>query len=72
MNEWQYTNQFFEEGRIHQAGGGSVRDCPYDYLSDDIDQYDDKAVQAELYRQQEWYAGFHHNFLENVFEKKIA
>jgi len=73
MNEWQYTNQFFEEGRIHQCSGGSVRDCPYDYLSDEIDAFDDKAVQAELYRQQEWLAGFHQSYKDQIYpEKKIA
>lgn len=70
VNDHQFTNQFFEEGRMHQEVGGSIKDCPYNYLSDDVDQYDDKAVQTELYRQQEWYAGFHHNFLEKVFESK--
>lgn len=72
MNEWQYTNQFFEEGKGHQENGGSIRDCPYDYLSDDIDQDNDKAVQAELYRQQEWLSGFQHRFLENLENQKVA
>ena len=72
MNEWQYTNQFFEEGMAHQQNGGSVRDCPYNYLSDEIDHDDEKKVQAELYRQQEWYAGFHHGFLEGMIERKTA
>ena len=43
MNEWQYTNQFFVEGREYYESGGSVNDCPYDYL--DVDQADEKLVQ---------------------------
>jgi hypothetical protein len=71
MNEWQYTNQFFEEGKFHQSSGGSVTDCPYNYLS--IEQDDDKKVQSELYRQQEWLAGFHQSYKDKIFrEKKIA
>ena len=66
MNDWQYTNQFFEEGNIHQSTGGSVDDCPYDYLSDDIDQEDPLAIQKELYRQQEWLAGFQYGFMEKL------
>lgn len=56
MGDWQYTNQFFEEGQEHYLKGGSIKDCPYDYL--DVDQDDEKKVQNELYRQQEWLAGF--------------
>ena len=60
MNEWQYTNQFFEEGKQHFSYGGEIKDCPYNYLS--VEQDDEKKVQAELYRQQEWLAGFRHQF----------
>lgn len=70
MNEWQYTNQFFEEGRIHFSVGGSVKDCPYDYLH--VEQDDEKQVQAELYRQKEWLTGFHFQFKESLLEKKTA
>lgn len=70
MNEWQYTNQFFEEGRIHFGLGGSVKDCPYDYL--EVDQDDEKQIQAELYRQKEWLAGFHFQFNENLQAAKTA
>lgn len=70
MNEWQYTNQFFEEGRIRFAMGGSVKDCPYDYLQ--VEQDDEKQVQSELYRQKEWLAGFHFEFQESLEQKKTA
>lgn len=70
MNEWQYTNQFFEEGRIHFSQGGSVNDCPYDYL--DVDQDNEKLIQSELYRQMEWLAGFQFQFKESLVESKIA
>jgi hypothetical protein len=70
-SDWQYTNQFFEEGRIHYHTGGSPSDCPYNYLSEEVDQTDDKAVQTELYRQQEWLAGFHHGH-KDVLERKTA
>ena len=60
MNEWQYTNQFFEEGREHFSNGGEIKDCPYNYLS--VEQDDEKKVQSELYRQQEWLAGFRCQF----------
>lgn len=60
MNEWQYTNQFFEEGKHHFSYGGEIKDCPYNYLS--VEQDDEKKVQTELYRQQEWLAGFRHQF----------
>ena len=56
MLEWQYTNQFFEEGRIHYSNGGSIKDCPYNYL--DVDQSNEKLVQSEHYRQLEWIEGF--------------
>ena len=70
MNEWQYTNQFFEEGRNYFDLGGSIDDCPYNYL--EIEQHDEKKVQAELYRQKEWLAGFHFQFKESLGSKKIA
>ncbi len=70
MNEWQFTNQFFEEGRVHFSCGGSVNDCPYDYM--DVDQDDETQVQNELYRQKEWLAGFHFQFNESLTEAKIA
>lgn len=70
MNEWQYTNQFFEEGRVHFGIGGSINDCPYDYL--DVDQDDEHQVQNELYRQKEWLAGFQFQFKESLLETKIA
>lgn len=65
-NDWQYTNQFFEEGRLHQQTGGNINDCPYNYLSDEINQDDHMEVQRELYRQQEWYTGFQHGFMEKL------
>jgi len=72
MNEWQYTNQFFDQGYFHYANNGSVKDCPYNYLSEDIDQTNEKEVQAELYRQQEWLAGFSHGYKTSFEDKKIA
>jgi len=56
MNDWQYTNQFFMEGQEHYSNGGSIKDCPYNYL--DVDQSDEKQVQNEHYRQREWIEGF--------------
>ena len=70
MNEWQYTNQFFVEGREHYDSGGSVNDCPYDYL--DVDQDDERMVQSELYRQQEWLAGFNLAHRESLLAVKTA
>lgn len=70
MNEWQYTNQFFLEGQEHYESGGSVKDCPYDYLF--VDQDNEKLVQSELYRQKEWLAGFQHGFQEYLHSKKTA
>jgi hypothetical protein len=55
-NDWQYTNQFFEEGKNHYYEGGQIKDCPYNYLH--VDQNDDKLVQVEHYRQAEWLSGF--------------
>jgi hypothetical protein len=26
MNEWQFTNQFFDEGKLHFSNGGDVKD----------------------------------------------
>lgn len=68
MNEWQYTNQFFEEGKLHYDNGGSVEDCPYDYLS--VDQEDEKQVQTELYRQKEWLEGFRFQY-KYTFDRAI-
>lgn len=70
MNDWQYTNQFFLEGVDHYNHGGSVNDCPYDYL--EVDQDNDKLVQSELYRQQEWLAGFQHGYKEDLHTKRTA
>lgn len=64
MVEWQYTNQFFEEGQDHYSKGGSIKDCPYNYL--DVEQTDEKKVQSELYRQQEWLAGFRCAFTKHT------
>lgn len=62
MADWQYTNQFFEEGKLHFYNGGSISDCPYDYLS--VDQTDEKIVQSEHYRQSEWLTGFRYGYDE--------
>ena len=70
MNEWQYTNQFFHEGREHYDEGGSVLDCPYNYLH--VDQENEKIVQSELYRQQEWLAGFHFAHKESLLVRQSA
>lgn len=70
MNDWQYTNEYFAEGLEHYQTGGSINDCPYDYL--DVDHENEKLVQLELYRQQEWYAGFQHGFQESLHKKKTA
>lgn len=70
MREWQYTNQFFEQGRMHFQEKGSVNDCPYNYL--EVDQDNEKLVQSELYRQQEWLAGFQFEFKESLLQEKIA
>ncbi len=60
MNEWQYSNQFFEEGKLAFESSFQIKDCPYDYLS--VEQDNESKVQQELYRQQEWLAGFHFAF----------
>lgn len=67
-NEWQYTNQFFEEGKIHFTKGGQIKDCPYDYLK--VDHSDEKLVQNEHYRQKEWLEGFRFQFEHEL--KKTA
>jgi hypothetical protein len=70
-DDWQYTNQFFEEGKIHYSKGGEIKDCPYDYLK--VEQDNEKKVQWEHYRQMEWLAGFRFQFeyqLQNL--KNIA
>jgi hypothetical protein len=68
MNEWQYTNQFFEEGKTHFLASGSVKDCPYNYLS--VEQDDEKKVQAEHYRQTEWLGGFQYGWKESLEKNK--
>ena len=70
MTEYQFTNQFFLEGQVYFETGGSVKDCPYNYLH--VDQDNEKLVQSELYRQKEWLAGFHHGFQESLHNKKTA
>jgi len=70
MNEWQYTNQFFEEGAQHYEKGGSVKDCPYNYL--DVDQSNEKMVQSERYREGEWLAGFKFGYSRSLSNKKSA
>lgn len=56
-NDWQYTNQFFEEGKLHFYSGGNISDCPYDYLKI-YDEEDISEIQAEMYRENEWREGF--------------
>jgi hypothetical protein len=58
MADWQFSNQFFDEGKLHYNNGGSIKDCPYDYLQ--VDQSNEKLVQIEHYKMKEWYAGFRH------------
>jgi hypothetical protein len=67
-NDWQYTNQFFEEGQLAYINNDQVKDCPYNYLT--VDQDDDKLVQREYYRQKEWLSGFHHAHGQALSEKK--
>lgn len=70
MNDWQYSNQFFEEGKLAFLNQDQIKNCPYNYLS--VDQEDEKLVQLEHYRQSEWLAGFHFAFQESLYEKKTA
>jgi len=70
MSEWQYTNQFFEEGKMAFLNEEEIKNCPYNYLS--VDQDDEKKVQWEHYRQSEWLAGFYFGFRESLQEKKTA
>lgn len=67
MNEWQYTNQFFEEGKQHFLIGGNLKDNPYDYTS-----VEEKLVQGELYRQNEWHAGFYAEYMNSIGVQRIA
>ena len=54
MNDWQYSNPFFLEGYTAAESGKKINNCPYDYM-----RYEDENdIQTELYRQQEWYAGY--------------
>lgn len=69
-NDWQFTNQFFEEGKLAYQNKGAVKDCPYNYLS--VDQDDDKLVQMEYYRQKEWLGGFHQAYQQALSEKKAV
>lgn len=69
-NDWQFTNQFFEEGQIAYHNNGQVKDCPYNYLT--VDQDDDKLVQMEYYRQKEWLGGFHYAHAKVLSEKKAV
>lgn len=69
VNDWQYTNEFFTEGFDHYRSGGDIKDCPYNYLS--VDQSDSKLVQGEIYRMQEWYAGFRYGFQSDL-ESKVS
>jgi len=52
MNDWQYTNPFFLEGRLPAEIGESS--CPYD--PNNMVNEEDKKL--ELYRQKEWLSGF--------------
>lgn len=56
MRDWQYSNEFFEQGRLHYLNEGKIGECPYNYLH--VDQGDDLVVQQEHYRQKEWLSGF--------------
>ena len=67
MSDWQYTNPFYEEGKQSYLSGGSLRDNPYDYT-----KVEDKDVQQELYRQNEWQAGFFNEHMLSIGAKKIA
>jgi hypothetical protein len=67
MNEWQYTNQFFEEGKHHFINGGSLKDNPYDYTN-----VEERFVQSELYRQNEWHAGFYSEYMNSIGIEKTA
>lgn len=70
MNEWQFSNEFFEEGKLAFLNQENIKDCPYNYLI--VDQDNEKLVQSEHYRQSEWLAGFHFAFQETLYEKKSA
>ena len=63
-NDWQYSNQFFIEGKEHFESGGAIKDCPYDYLS--VDQSNEKLVQSEHYRMREWLCGFRQAYQDSI------
>lgn len=65
-NDWQYTNQFFEEGKDAYLSNVQVKDCPYNYLA--VDQDDEKLVQLEYYKQTEWLGGFHYAHKQSLSE----
>lgn len=54
MTEYQYDNPFYQSGRLAALMGESINTCPYDYLKFD----EELDIQTEMYRQQEWYAGY--------------
>lgn len=68
VTEWQYTNEFFTQGVDHYNSGGDIKDCPYDYLS--VDQTDSRLIQIEIYKTQEWYAGFRHAYQQKLEQNK--
>lgn len=68
-DEYQFTNQFFDEGRAHYSEGGQISDCPYNYLQ--VEQSDERKVQHEHYRQREWMAGFRFQHDLNL-ERKVS
>lgn len=62
MADWQYNNQFFDEGQIAFSEGKQLKDCPYDYLRFD----EELDIRQELYRQTEWLAGWRDFFEKNT------
>jgi hypothetical protein len=67
MNEWQYTNPFYEEGFITDlCWEATLPDAPWD-----PSKYDDpKDIARETYRLHEWQKGLADKIMLECFNEK--
>ena len=65
VNDWQWTNEFFDQGRM-SCYSKSKKSCPYN-PSKFEDQND---IDTELYRKQEWLAGYNYQMISETLNEE--
>jgi hypothetical protein len=66
VNDWQWTNQFFDQGRISSYYKQDENMCPYDPSK----FVKENEIQKETYRKEEWLAGYNYQLISETLNEE--